>query len=89
MIILLCSPDAFKLPEDQKKQLVEAFIEIKNKEHPVGVLSNNPQPSWFNDFFDGSEVQFLQVIRRQDGTALPKFSKQLGLQPYDSLVLAR
>lgn len=54
---------------------------------PVGIISNNPQPTWFNEFFSSTKVVFRQHNKRQDGTIIPILSKLNSIPTHDFVVL--
>lgn len=88
MVMLVCSPRAIAPIGVPSQPLVHALITIAAQGHPVGVISNHPKPSWFDGCFNGSSVQFLQEIGRQNGDVISLNAAKFGLKPHDALVLA-
>lgn len=88
MLILLASPDAVLRDGLPDPDLVEVLKQVKAMSYPVALVSNNPEPKWFDNSFHGSGVQFLQQRGRQDGKIVSFNAGKFGLQPFNVLVLA-
>jgi len=69
MIIVVTSPSAIS-ESNQPEELINALINSKKIGNPVAILSNGPEPTWFDEFFSGSGVQFIQERGRQNGKIL-------------------
>jgi hypothetical protein len=70
------------------KPLADVLIDSKKSGIPVGLISNKPEPLWFEAVFGGTGVQFLKVTGRQDGAIVKFNAKKMGLSHFDALVLA-
>lgn len=88
MLILLSSPDAVAQNGRPDPELVEVLKTASAASYPTGLVSNHPEPAWFDSVFRDSEVQFLQVRGRQDGTFIARNAEKFDLAPYHVLVLA-
>jgi hypothetical protein len=88
MQILLCSPRALCLNETLNLGVIQVLIQMRQSGCPVAVISNHPKPTWFDTAFSGSNVQFLQVRGRQDGSIILQNAEKLNCKTYECLVLA-
>ncbi|MCS4282033.1 hypothetical protein M2396_000298 [Pseudomonas sp. BIGb0278] len=76
MLVLIASPSALLDTSLNVNQAVaNAMIDIANK-NPVLVVSNKSEPDWFSKAFNGSKVQFKQVMGRQSGQYLKDISQK-------------
>ncbi|MDH5727386.1 MAG: hypothetical protein OEZ58_00135 [Gammaproteobacteria bacterium] len=88
MKILVASPKSFIENGTIKNDLVEVFTVFRNKNNIVAVLSNHPEPEWYEQHVGRYGVQFFQVKGRQSGEHLIFNANNNNLQPYDVFVLA-
>lgn len=88
MVVVMTSPDALLKKGQLDLSMVAALKQIRSLGNPVGVISNQKQPDWFNPTFSGSKVQFLQQQARQDGGVVTRNAEKLNVRPFDVLVLA-
>lgn len=88
MLIIATSPDAVKVNGKPDPDVAAALISARAAGNPVGLISNQAEPSWFDNTFGGTRVQFLRTPGRQDGRIISENSARFSLQPYDALVLA-
>ena len=88
MLLILTSPDAVLRAGSPDPHLVKVLVDAKAASHPVGLISNHSEPSWFQPAFGTSGVQFLQTPGRQSGEIISINATKLGLHPFDALVLA-
>ena len=88
MLIIMSSPDAILRNGVPYQELVQVLAKAKDQGNPVGVISNHTEPSWFSDFFSGTEVQFLRIPGRQNGKIVSHNANHYSLKPHDVLVLA-
>lgn len=88
MLIVFASPDALMQNGKLNLDLVSVLKDASTAQHPVGVVSNHAEPVWFAEAFSGSSVQFVYQPGRQKGAIVADNAKAMGLQPFDSLVLA-
>jgi hypothetical protein len=84
--MLLTSPRA--LGDSPPQELVKALKELKSVGNPVALISNHVKPSWFDELFGDSTVQFLTQSGRQNGKIVSENATKLGLKPCDTIVLA-
>lgn len=87
MLIILTSPSAISPNGTVLQDVADALIQCKKNGHPVGIVSNHSKPDWFDSVFNGSGVQFLQAVGRQDGGIIAVNAEEFGLKPYDVIVL--
>jgi len=88
MLIIIASPNSILTNGSPSQDVVDVLKDVKSQGHPVGLVSNKSQPSWFQGCFDGSRVQFLNSPGRQNGKIVSKNAKKFQLEPYNVLVLA-
>ena len=88
MLIIMTSPHAVLSNGVPDPDLVKALIDTRIQGNPVGLISNNDEPSWFHSTFAASGVQFLKVTGRQSGDIVAQNAKQLSVSAHDVLVLA-
>lgn len=88
MIMLMASPDAFKLKVEYRYALAAIFSNVSAQGNPVLIVSNNEKPIWFDDLFKETGVIFRKEVGRQNGTLIPRLAESLDIRPYDTLVLA-
>jgi len=75
MLVLIASPSSLlDISLRVNQPVADAMIEIA-KNNPVVIVSNKPEPHWFDTTFKGSNVQFKQVPGRQSGQYLKDISK--------------
>ncbi|QUE90448.1 hypothetical protein [Pseudomonas sp. SCA2728.1_7] len=75
MLVLIASPSSLlDISLNVNQAVVGAMTEIA-KNNPVIIVSNKPQPDWFDTAFNGSNVKFQQVMGRQSGQYLKDISK--------------
>lgn len=84
----MTSPDAVLQGGVPDPALVQVLKDAVAAGHPVGLISNHREPTWFAPTFGGSGVQFLQSIGRQSGDVVQQNAAKFKLQPFDVLVLA-
>ncbi|WP_125117751.1 hypothetical protein [Bordetella trematum] len=68
--------------------MVDALKSIRAAGNPVALVSNRSEPSWFQQAFSGTQVQFLKAIGRQNGELISQNAQRLSMRPFDVLVLA-
>ncbi|RYD80979.1 MAG: hypothetical protein EOP84_11585, partial [Verrucomicrobiaceae bacterium] len=88
MLIVMTSPDAVMRNGVPDTKMVKALREIGDAGNPVGVISNQSEPAWFDQAFSGSKVQFIHETGRQDGGVVQRNAKKFDLHPFDVLTLA-
>lgn len=88
MLIVMTSPDALLGHGSPDPQLVDVLINAKAAGNPVGLISNHAEPTWFQQKFGDSGVQFLHNRGRQSGEIVTQNASKFGLKPFDVLVLA-
>lgn len=88
MPIIMTSPDAVLRAGVPDPALVQVLKDAVAAGHPVGLISNHREPTWFAPTFGGSGVQFLQSIGRQSGDVVRQNAAKFKLQPFDVVVLA-
>lgn len=88
MLIVMTSPDAVLRNGLPDEKMVKALREIGDAGNPVGVISNQGAPDWFDQAFSGSKVQFIHETGRQDGGVVRRNAKKFDLRPFDVLTLA-
>lgn len=88
MPIILTSPDAVLRVGVPDPALVQVLKDAVAAGHPVGLISNHREPTWFAPTFGGSDVQFLQSIGRQSGDVVLQNAAKFKLHPFDVVVLA-
>jgi hypothetical protein len=88
MPILLTSPDALLVSGGAPDAKLVAALKKIRESHPVALISNHVEPSWFQPAFAGSNVQFLRELGRQNGNIVSHNAKQLKMNPFDVVVLA-
>lgn len=88
MLILMTSPDAVLRAGVPNQDVVDVLATAKSMGHPVGIVSNHPQPHWFEGAFSGTAVQFLHSPGRQNGAVVSANAKKFKLNSFDVLVLA-
>ncbi len=88
MPIIMTSPDAVLRGGVPDPALVQVLKDAVAAGHPVGLISNHREPTWFAPTFGGSGVQFLQSIGRQSGDVVRQNAEKFKLQPFDVVVLA-
>lgn len=84
----MTSPDAVLCGGVPDPALVQVLKDAVAAGHPVGLISNHREPTWFAAAFGGSGVQFLQSIGRQSGDVVLQNAAKFKLQPFDVVVLA-
>jgi hypothetical protein len=76
MLVLIASPSSLlDITFTVNHAVARAMIEIANNDNPVVIVSNKPQPEWFDQVFKGSKVQFRQVMGRQSGQYIKDISR--------------
>lgn len=88
MLAVMTSPDAVMRGAVPDLAMVNALRQIRDLGHPVGLVSNHTQPTWFDSVFGGSRVQYLHEPGRQTGAPVTRNAIRLNLRPFDILVLA-
>lgn len=88
MPILLTSPSALLVDGSAPEPQLIAVLKKIRESHPVALISNHAEPSWFQSAFSGSGVQFLQVVGRQNGEIVSHNAQRLNMHPFDAVVLA-
>jgi len=88
MPILLTSPDALLVSSASVNDELVVVLKKIRRSHPVALVSNHGEPSWFQPAFGGSNVQFLRVFGRQDGSMVSHNAQRLNMHPFDVVVLA-
>jgi hypothetical protein len=88
MLILLASPDGLLKDGAPDAAVSGALVQAKKDGNAVAVVSNHGKPDWFDHIFNGTGVQFLQDIGRQDGKNIQANAARLELNRFDVLVLA-
>lgn len=88
MPILVSSPDALLVNGSSPDAKLVAALKKIRESHPVALISNHGEPSWFQSTFAGSKVQFLQEFGRQNGNIISHNAQRLSLHPFDVVVLA-
>tara|TARA_R110002167_G_scaffold204404_9_gene408557 strand:- start:40448 stop:41575 length:1128 start_codon:yes stop_codon:yes gene_type:complete len=84
----MTSPNAVLCNGLPDPQLVDVLIKTKAAGNPVGLISNQAKPAWFQESFGDSGVQFLQIRGRQKGGIVSENANKFGLNPFDVIVLA-
>lgn len=88
MLLVATSPTAVAPSGAPNGSVVEALATAKRNGHPVAILSNHTQPSWFRSAFGETGVQFLRVMKRQNGAILKDNTSRLKTRPHDAIVVA-
>lgn len=88
MLIIMASPNSLLKDGKPLAEIVEVLKEVREAGSPVGLISNNDQPDWFDDFFSESGVQFIHHAGRQNGWIVAQNAKKFDLDPFNVLVLA-
>lgn len=74
MLVLIASPSSLlDVTFNINQPVANAMIDIASK-NPVLLISNKPKPDWFDRTFNGSKVEFQQVMGRQNGQYLKEIS---------------
>lgn len=88
MLIIITSPDAMLRGGVPDFHFANVLIAAKRAGNPVALISNHPEPNWFQGVFGGSGVQFLQERGRQSGEVVLRNAVRFNLNPFDVIVLA-
>lgn len=88
MLGLIASPDAIQRHGVPDQTIIDIMKATRAGGNPVALVSNGEKPTWFEDVFGGSGVQFLHAPGRQSGEILAHNATHLKIQPYDIIVLA-
>lgn len=89
MLVIITSPAAIQHGQAKPDSgVVRALIDASKAGNPVGVVSNNPKPIWFDAAFAGTDVEFVQFKGRQSGQVITKISELFKKPTFDILVLA-
>lgn len=88
MLALLTSPDALLKNGKLDASMVEALKSVRAGGNPVGLVSNQAPPDWFEPTFGNEGVQFLKEQGRQSGDVVRRNAEHLKMRPFDILVLA-
>jgi len=86
--IIMTSPDALLRAGLPDPMLVQLLKDVRAAGNPVGLISNQAEPTWFSSAFAGSDVQFLQARGRQSGDVVRSNAVRLKVKPFDVIVLA-
>jgi hypothetical protein len=87
MIILLSSPSALEQAKNEFQPLVTAFSNARAAGNPTALVSNHGRPNWFAQSFNGTGVQFIREIGRQNGQIIRRNAEHFGINAYDTVVL--
>jgi len=88
MQVIVVSPDTIAPSGTVNTQVVAALVALQAAGHPVGIVSNHAQPSWFATHFNGTNASFVREIGRQSGAIIGRAAAQFGVQAHDVIVLA-
>ena len=72
---------------EPRERIVAALSELA-KTATIAVVSNLPEPHWFEECFGDSNVQFAQWKRRQGGDSIREFAEEHGLPSHEVVVFA-
>lgn len=87
MTILLTSPSAVAPGGIVNGALVSTLTALATAGLPVGVISNNPEPTWFKTAFQDDNVTFIHRVGRQDGSAIKAVSQKFNKPTHNFIVL--
>lgn len=87
MLIILTSPSAVSPKGIVLPDVVDLLSRCKKEGHPVAIVSNHSKPEWFDSAFEGTGVQFLQTVSRQNGAIITHNAEVHSLKPHDVIVL--
>ncbi len=88
MLALLTSPDALLSQGVLNQQLAKILKDRRAAGNPVGLVSNQQKPTWFDELFGDSGVQYLHAPGRQNGEIVSENAAHLKIKSYDIVVLA-
>jgi hypothetical protein len=88
MKIIMSSPDLVMRGGSIDHTIVNSLINLTNSNHVVTLISNRPQPWWFNQVFGATQIRFIKHIGRQNGEIVSSFAASMQLSSFDVIVLA-
>jgi hypothetical protein len=88
MKIIMSSPDVVMHGGRIDHAIANSLINLTNLNYVVALISNRPQPWWFDQVFGKSQVKFVKHIGRQSGEIVSLFAKSMQLSSFDVIVLA-
>lgn len=88
MRILLTSRAALSKAGKPHNELIQYLIDFKTAGNPVAIMSNRPQPDWFEKYFGGTGVQYIYEPGRGNGDVIIRNAKKFALKSFDAIVLA-